>query len=94
LDRDGQRIYRDIARYVVPERERQVAVAASLTKATKAELPVLDLCCGEGLFTAAITQAIQNVPLLAYDRSGSMRAVAFPTPFATRREFFSLLAQA
>lgn len=69
-------MYRDIARYAVPERERQIAIITKLVQATEGNGAVLDLCCGEGLLTKAIMTALPGVSVLAYDGSESMLAQA------------------
>ncbi len=58
----------------MPERERQIAIVARLVAAAKADGPILDLCCGEGLLTAAIMQAVPDAQMLAYDGSETMLA--------------------
>ena len=50
--------YRDLSRYAVPERERQIAVAGALVRASPAQGAVLDLCCGEGLLAGALLAAV------------------------------------
>jgi tRNA (cmo5U34)-methyltransferase len=67
--------YRAIARYAVPERERQVRLAVELVAASTAPGDVLDLCCGEGELAAAVHTALPEVRLLAYDGSASMLEV-------------------
>ncbi len=67
-------VYRSVARYAVPERERQIAIIASLVRAAKTEGAVLDLCCGEGLLTEAAMTALPGVAALAYDGSETMLA--------------------
>jgi tRNA (cmo5U34)-methyltransferase len=64
--------YRSLARYAMPERERQVAIITALVVAAEAEGDVLDLCCGEGLLTEALLQALPDRVVHAYDGSQSM----------------------
>lgn len=66
--------YRGLSRYAVPERETQIGLIVSLVHAAEAEGDVLDLCCGEGLLTAAILDALPKVRVHAYDGSPSMLA--------------------
>jgi tRNA (cmo5U34)-methyltransferase len=66
--------YRIISDVAVPERERQIAIMTDLVSATTAPGPVLDLCCGEGLWTQALIQALPGATVYAYDRSPSMLA--------------------
>lgn len=65
-------IYRGLSRYAVPERERQIEVMTSLVRAAEVDGPILDLCCGEGLLTEALMQALPGATLHAYDGSRSM----------------------
>lgn len=66
--------YRSLSSYAVPERERQVDIATALVRATTAEGDALDLCCGEGLLTAALLAALPDARVLAFDGSDSMLA--------------------
>ncbi len=68
--------YRGIARYAVPDRERQTVIITALVAASDADGAVLDLCCGEGLLTHAIMTALPGAALLAYDGSETMLAEA------------------
>jgi tRNA (cmo5U34)-methyltransferase len=82
--------YRDLSRYAVPERERQVAIITTLVRAAQAEGDVLDLCCGEGLLTEALLRALPETTVHAYDGSKSMLAATrhragAPDHLATRR---------
>ena len=72
---DLSRTYRELARYAVPERERQVRLVVDLVRAAEVEGDVLDLCCGEGELAAAVHAALPGVGLLAYDGSASMLEV-------------------
>jgi len=82
-------IYRSLARYAVPERERQVGIITELVTESSAPGAVLDLCCGEGLLTAALLKALPDTAVLAYDGSPSMleetRARAAGLPGAADR---------
>lgn len=66
--------YRIISDVAVPERERQISIMTDLVSATTAPGPVLDLCCGEGLWTRALIEALPGATVYAYDRSPSMLA--------------------
>jgi len=66
--------YRNLARYAVPERERQIAIITRLVEAANVPGDVLDLCCGEGFLTHAIMAALPTTRLLAYDGSEAMLA--------------------
>lgn len=66
--------YRDLSRYAVPERERQIAIVETLVRAADIGGDVLDLCCGEGLLTEALLRALPGVTVHAYDGSESMLA--------------------
>lgn len=65
-------LYRDLSRYAVPERERQIAIVETLVRAADTGGDVLDLCCGEGLLTEALLRALPGVTVHAYDGSESM----------------------
>lgn len=87
---DDSETYRGLSRYAVPEREQQLAAAVALVAASPAEGPVLDLCCGEGLLTAALLATLPGQRVLAYDGSPSMLATtagraAAPDRLTTRR---------
>lgn len=69
---DESRIYRDIARYAVPERERQIGLMTALVGAAAGDGPVLDLCCGEGYLSEALLRALPETAVLAFDGSTSM----------------------
>lgn len=64
--------YRALADIAVPERERQIGMITALVAASKADGDVLDLCCGEGLLTSALLEALPKSSLLAFDGSPSM----------------------
>lgn len=68
--------YRALSDIAVPERERQIAVITALAAASKADGDVLDLCCGEGLLTRALLEALPESRLLALDGSPSMLEAA------------------
>lgn len=70
--------YRALSAFVVPERERQIAIIVELVSSSTAQGDVLDLCCGEGLLTRALLAATATGTVLAYDGSPGMIA-------ATRR---------
>lgn len=66
--------YRKMSDVAVPERERQIVIMTDLVGAAAVMGPVLDLCCGEGLWTRALIEALPGVTVYAYDRSPSMLA--------------------
>lgn len=66
--------YRSLSSYAVPERERQVEIVMALVRASAATGDALDLCCGEGLLTAALLAAVPGCRVHAYDGSESMLA--------------------
>jgi len=66
--------YRDLSRYAVPQRERQTALIVDRVGATAATGDVLEICCGEGLLTAALLEHLPAGRVLAYDGSDSMLA--------------------
>ena len=66
--------YRDLSRYAVPQRERQVALIVDRVGATAATGDVLEICCGEGLLTSALLAHLPDGRVLAYDGSDSMLA--------------------
>jgi tRNA (cmo5U34)-methyltransferase len=65
-------IYRHLSRYAVPEPERQIEIMISLIGGANADGPILDLCCGEGLWSEAILKAMPNVTVHAFDGAQSM----------------------
>lgn len=65
-------VYRELSDFAVPERERQIDIFVSLVRASSASGPVLDLCCGEGLISAALHAAFPALSIHAYDGSQSM----------------------
>ncbi|MEO1089263.1 MAG: class I SAM-dependent methyltransferase [Pseudomonadota bacterium] len=64
----------DLGRYAVPERERQLALIVELVGAATAGGDVVDLCCGEGLATAALRAALPETVVQALDGSPAMLA--------------------
>jgi tRNA (cmo5U34)-methyltransferase len=64
--------YRDLSRYAVPQRERQIAIVVERVAAAAATGDVLEICCGEGLLTAALLERLPGVRVRAYDGSPSM----------------------
>ncbi len=71
---DDSATYRGLARYAVPERERQIRIIIELVRAADAPGDVLDLCCGEGLLTEALLGALPEAKVFAFDGSASMLA--------------------
>src|SRR3546814_13415965 len=67
-------LYRDLSRYAVPQRERQVAIVVERVAGAAAVGDVLDICCGEGLLTAALLERLPDARVHAYDGSESMLA--------------------
>ncbi|GHD56804.1 methyltransferase [Thalassobaculum fulvum] len=66
--------YRDLSRYAVPQRERQIALIVDRVGAAAATGDVLEICCGEGLLTAALLQHLPVGRVFAFDGSDSMLA--------------------
>lgn len=69
---DDSETYRLLSEFAVPERERQVAVVSELVASATAEGDMLDLCCGEGLLSRALLDAVPGGNVLAYDGSPGM----------------------
>lgn len=80
------RTFLDLARYAVPYRELQVEILASLVPATEQPFDVVEVCCGEGLVSAAILERYPQAWLTAFDGSAAMiaRARARCGPFGAR----------
>lgn len=66
--------YRDLARYAVPQRETQIALIVDRVARSVAAGDVLEICCGEGLLTAALLERLPHTRVHAYDGSDSMLA--------------------
>lgn len=67
--------YRELSRYAVPERERQIAIITALAaKGVATGGDVLDLCCGEGILTEALAASLPGLRIHAYDGSETMLA--------------------
>lgn len=64
--------YRDLSRYAVPQRERQIAIVVDRVAGADAQGDVLEICCGEGLLTAALLERLPDARVHAYDGSDSM----------------------
>lgn len=67
-------VYRDLSRYAVPQRERQIAIVVDRVARADATGDILEICCGEGLLTAALLERLPDVTVHAYDGSDSMLA--------------------
>ncbi len=67
-------LYRDLSRYAVPQRERQIAILVDRVARGAASGDVLEICCGEGLLTAALLDRLPDARVHAYDGSDSMLA--------------------
>ncbi len=67
-------LYRDLSRYAVPQRERQIAIVVDRVARCAASGDVLEICCGEGLLTAALLDRLPDARVHAYDGSDSMLA--------------------
>lgn len=67
-------VYRDLSRYAVPQRERQIAVIVDRVAGATVAGDVLEICCGEGLLTAALLERLPAARVHAYDGSDSMLA--------------------
>lgn len=65
-------VYRDLSRYAVPQRERQIAIIVDRVAAAELQGDVLEICCGEGLLTAALLERLPATRVHAYDGSESM----------------------
>ncbi len=83
-------VYRDLSRYAVPQRERQIAIVVDRVARCAASGDILEICCGEGLLTAALLQRLPDARVHAYDGSDSMLAATRaragdPDRLATRR---------
>lgn len=66
--------YRDLSRYAVPRREQQIAIVVDRVARAEASGDVLEICCGEGLLTAALLARLPDIRVHAYDGSDSMLA--------------------
>lgn len=66
--------YRDLSRYAVPQRERQIAIIVDRVARAGATGDVLEICCGEGLLTAALLARLPEARVHAFDGSDSMLA--------------------
>lgn len=67
-------VYRDLSRYAVPQRERQIALIVDRVAGAAATGDVLEICCGEGLLTAALLERFPDARVHACDGSDSMLA--------------------
>ncbi|EDP66444.1 Methyltransferase type 12 [alpha proteobacterium BAL199] len=67
-------VYRDLSRYAVPQRETQIALIVDRVARSAAIGDVLEICCGEGLLTAALLDRLPDTRVHAYDGSDSMLA--------------------
>lgn len=67
-------LYRDLSRYAVPQRERQIAIVVDRVARASAAGDVLEICRGEGLLTAALLERLPDARVHAYDGSASMLA--------------------
>jgi len=66
------RQFLDYGRYFVPDRERQIAIVVGLMPARDAPLPVLELCCGEGLLAEALLERYPACQVTGLDGSAEM----------------------
>jgi tRNA (cmo5U34)-methyltransferase len=66
----------DHGRFFVPERERQMALLTALVPRLPDARAVVDLCCGEGLLSAALLAAQAEAVVVGLDGSPAMRAAA------------------
>lgn len=67
-------VYRDLSRYAVPQREKQIALIVDRVARSTASGDVLEICCGEGLLSAALLDRLPDTRVHAYDGSDSMLA--------------------
>jgi tRNA (cmo5U34)-methyltransferase len=66
----------DVARFYVPQRERQAAIVAALVPRLPDAVEVIDLCAGEGLLAEAVLEAQPDATVLDLDGSPALRAAA------------------
>jgi trans-aconitate methyltransferase len=66
----------DLGRYVVPERELQLAMFAQLIPPRDTPFEIVELCCGEGLLAEQLLARHPQSRLYAYDGSPGMLAHA------------------
>ncbi|HEV8630121.1 MAG TPA: class I SAM-dependent methyltransferase [Thermoanaerobaculia bacterium] len=70
------RHFLEVGRFYVPQRERQLAIIATLVPRLPQAAAVIDLCCGEGLLAEAILAAQPETTVLGLDGSLAMRETA------------------
>ncbi len=75
-DENTSREFIDYGRYLVPERERQMQIIASLLADLPVDSTIVDLCCGEGLMAEVILEIYPRYKVQALDGSDEMLARA------------------
>jgi tRNA (cmo5U34)-methyltransferase len=85
-DEDDSQEFIDHGRYFVPEREEQIATVLDLIPEPGGGL-LVDLCCGEGLLSAALLERFPRARVLAMDLSPTMLEKARTTCAAHRDRF-------
>jgi tRNA (cmo5U34)-methyltransferase len=85
-DEDDSREFIDHGRYFVPEREEQIATVLDLIPEPGGGL-LVDLCCGEGLLSAALLERFPQARVLAMDLSPTMLEKARATCAAHGERF-------
>ncbi|WP_273844540.1 class I SAM-dependent methyltransferase [Rubrobacter calidifluminis] len=74
---EDSKLFMDLGRYFVPEREYQIgAICALIPVSTYEPFEVLDLCCGEGLLAEAILEAFPRCSVRGLDGSPAMLEAA------------------
>jgi tRNA (cmo5U34)-methyltransferase len=77
----------EYGRYFVPEREEQIEALCSLTPEVGRKGTVIDLCCGEGLLSAALLERYPECQVLGLDGSPAMLTRARQTCSASGNRF-------
>lgn len=75
-DEQNSQTFIDLGRYAVPEREWQIAAFGELIGPPAGPLPIIELCCGEGLLAAALLERFPQATVIGYDGSTAMLAQA------------------
>ncbi len=73
---DDSRYFIDYGAYFVPERETQIDTICSVIPDAPADSLIVDICCGEGLLTAALAKRFGACRLVALDGSAEMLKAA------------------
>lgn len=85
-DEASSQTFIDFGRYFVPERETQMQTICDLVPASSDPFHMLELCCGEGLLSAALLERFPQATVHGYDGSVTMldRACARLAAYGTR----------